>query len=143
MIFPLLSLSFLKFLRMIRKRIFLYYQTQTESCYKKQLMIWFTGVNYGNCILTVLCVRFFTLVRIKNNPCFNYTIEDNNIIKDLEVTVLEKDLGVNIDPLLTFENHITITVKKVRSLSGLIIRSFTFKTKDIMIPIYKSKVRFV
>ena len=79
----------------------------------------------------------------KNNPCFNYTIEDDNIIKDLEVTVLEKDLGVNIDPLLTFENHITITVKKVRSLSGLIIRSFTFKTKDIMIPIYKSKVRFV
>ena len=79
----------------------------------------------------------------KNNPCYKYTIEDDNVIKDLEVTILEKDLGVNVDPLLTFENHITITVKKVRSLSGLIIRSFTFKTKDIMIPIYTSKIRLI
>ena len=79
----------------------------------------------------------------KNNPCYKYTIEDDNVIKDLEVTVLEKDLGVHVDPLLSFENHISITVKKVRSLSGLIIRSFSFKTIDIMLPIYISKVRLI
>ena len=79
----------------------------------------------------------------RNNPCYKYTIEDDNVIKDLEVTVLEKDLGVHVDPLLSFENHISITVKKVRSLSGLIIRSFSFKTIDIMLPIYISKVRLI
>ena len=79
----------------------------------------------------------------KNNPCFNYTIVEDNVVKNLEVTLLEKDLGVNVDPLLTFESHITLTVKKVRSLSGLIIRSFTFKSKDIMLPIYKSKIRLI
>lgn len=61
----------------------------------------------------------------KNHPSYNYTTEDYNVIKDLETTVSEKDLGVNVDPLLTFENHISLVVKKSRSLSGLIIRSIT------------------
>ena len=38
----------------------------------------------------------------KNNPNYNYTL--NN--KPLNVTVSEKDLGVHVDPLLNFEDHI-------------------------------------
>ena len=59
----------------------------------------------------------------------------------LEVTLNEKDLGVNIDPLLNFENHISNITKKARQLSGLIVKSITHKSKDIMIPLFKSIVR--
>ena len=77
----------------------------------------------------------------KNNPMYKYTINDNGVIKELEVTDNEKDLGVNIDPLLNFDNHVNITVKKARQISGLIVKSITFKSKDTMIPLFTSLVR--
>ena len=77
----------------------------------------------------------------KNNPMYKYTINDDGVIKELEVTDNEKDLGVNIDPLLNFDNHVNITVKKARQISGLIVKSITFKSKDTMIPLFKSLVR--
>ena len=77
----------------------------------------------------------------KNNPKYNYTILEDGIRKDLEETTCEKDLGISIDPLLEFEQHINNIVKKARSISGLIIRTITFKSKDIMIPLFKSLVR--
>ena len=78
----------------------------------------------------------------KNNPNFKYTIENNSsTIIDLSVTLCEKDLGVHIDPLLNFDQHITSMIKLARSLSGLIIRNITYKSKDIMIPLFKSIVR--
>ena len=73
----------------------------------------------------------------KNNPKHKYTINGT----PLNETVLEKDLGVWVDPLLNFEEHINKTVKKARQISGLIIRTISFKSKDIMIPLYKSLVR--
>ena len=73
----------------------------------------------------------------KNNPNYNYTL--NN--KPLNVTVSEKDLGVHVDPLLKFEDHIDIKVKKARQISGLIARTITYKSVDIMVPLYKSLVR--
>ena len=47
-----------------------------------------------------------------NNPKFKYTITDNGNTKTLEETISEKDLGVFIDPLLTFEDHINYITKK-------------------------------
>ena len=46
-----------------------------------------------------------------------------------------------MDPLLNFEEHINLTVKKARKISGLIIRTITFKSKDIMVPLFKSLIR--
>ena len=57
----------------------------------------------------------------KNNPKYKYTI--NNI--PLNETILEKDLGVYVDPLLNFEEHIKNTIKKARQISGLIIRTIS------------------
>ena len=53
----------------------------------------------------------------KNNPKHNYMI--NNI--SFKETALEKDLGAHVDPLLNFEEHINLTVKKARNIYGLII----------------------
>ena len=44
----------------------------------------------------------------KNNPKYSYTL--NDVL--LKETFSEKDLGVFVDPLLNFEDHIDITVKK-------------------------------
>ena len=59
----------------------------------------------------------------------------------LEETVCEKDLGVFIDPNLNFEEHVNYVLKKTRSLSGLIMRTIHYKTKDIMVPLFKSIIR--
>ena len=77
----------------------------------------------------------------KNNPQYEYTIQEGDITKTLEVTNSEKDLGVFMDPLLSFDNHITNVIKKARRLTGLIVRSITYKSKDIMVPLFKTLVR--
>ena len=66
-----------------------------------------------------------------NNPKYNYYIKDNNIITILKETNLERDLGVNIDPNLTFDSHITNVIKNARRMSGLLLRTFTYKSPII------------
>ena len=54
---------------------------------------------------------------------------------------MEKDLGVHIDPLLNFKSHIKITVRKATTISYKIIRNFTFRTPEVLVPLFKSLVR--
>ena len=49
----------------------------------------------------------------KNNPHYNYTIGCGEQKRNLDITNLEKDLGVYIDPLLKFDSHIAHVVKNV------------------------------
>ena len=77
----------------------------------------------------------------KHNCQYNYTIGKGDEKLTLEKTVKEKDLGVYIDPLLTFEEHINETIKKSNNMSHLISRSITYKTKEIMVPLFKSLIR--
>ena len=77
----------------------------------------------------------------KDNPNYNYTIAEDGIVKDLEITTCEKDLGVFVDNLLDFDEHMITNVKKARSLSGLITRTITYKTRDIMVPLFIALIR--
>ena len=77
----------------------------------------------------------------KNNPDFEYFIGDENEKVKLMPNSSEKDLGVYIDPHLTFELHINETVKKCRSKSTMILRNITYKTSDILVPLFKSVIR--
>merc|ERR1711923_15874 len=43
--------------------------------------------------------------------------------------------------LLNFEEHMNTKVKQARKMSGLISRAISYKSKDIMVPLYKSLVR--
>ena len=76
-----------------------------------------------------------------NNPGYKYYINEGSTVRELQVTTSEKDLGVYIDPNLTFKDHIENTIKKARSLSGLINHTITYKGKDIMIPLYLAFIR--
>ena len=73
----------------------------------------------------------------KNNPHLNYTLNNTT----LNQTTSEKDLGVFVDPLLNFEEHINTAVKKARRMSGLIMHTINYKSKAIMLPLFKSLVR--
>ena len=77
----------------------------------------------------------------KNNPHYQYFIKDGDKLTELSTTFSERDLGVIVDPNLTFEEHINNQVKKARRLSGLLCRVITYNHVDVMIPLFKSLVR--
>ena len=77
----------------------------------------------------------------KNNPCYEYTTSAEEQINPLNVTVKEKDLGVYVDPLLNFNEHITTTIRKARGVSGLILRTLDSRCSDILCPLFLSMVR--
>lgn len=76
-----------------------------------------------------------------SNPHHEYQISNDGVQSKLEVTHVEKDLGVYVDQNLDFKNHIMTTVKKGRSLAGMIQRNISFKTKEIMVPLFIGIVR--
>ncbi|MCP3853075.1 MAG: hypothetical protein GY694_23025, partial [Gammaproteobacteria bacterium] len=77
----------------------------------------------------------------KNNPCYEYTIPDGDNVITLETTDCEKDLGVHVDPLLEFNEHIAKIVKKSRSLAGMILRNISSRTSNILVPLFVALVR--
>ena len=77
--------------------------------------------------VTFNCARCGVMHLGKNNPKHKYTI--NNTV--LNETTSEKDLCVYVDPLLIFEDHINVTVKKARQIAGLIMRNITYKSKEV------------
>ena len=76
-----------------------------------------------------------------NNPKNKYFIGSGDQRIPLEVTGLEKDLGVYIDPKLKFKNHIKNTVKKSSFTSYKILKNFTFRKANILVPLFKTLVR--
>ena len=77
----------------------------------------------------------------KNNPSSNYYMSVDNQSLLLESSKAERDLGVLVDPLLDFDKHINETINKANRLAGLLIRTITNKSPDIMIPLFKSLIR--
>ena len=68
-------------------------------------------------------------------------MNDGDGARELDITIAEKDLGIIIDPNLSFDTHINEIVKKCNRLSGMLIRTMTNLTPKIMIPLFKSLVR--
>ncbi|XP_069103920.1 uncharacterized protein [Argopecten irradians] len=60
---------------------------------------------------------------------------------DLARTDKEKDIGLIIDPELTFEYHISEKIKKANQIFGLLRRTFHFMDKKSFMLLYKSLVR--
>ena len=77
----------------------------------------------------------------KNNPRHTYKMKDGSNINDLVITDCEKDLGVYIDSELSFDEHIKITINKAKNMCYLLMRTITYKSPSIMIPLYKSLIR--
>ena len=59
----------------------------------------------------------------------------------METTSSEKDLGVYVDPLLEFNEHISKVVKKSRGIASMIFKSISSRTSDILVPLFVALVR--
>ena len=76
----------------------------------------------------------------KNPDTSKYYMKLNDEPHQLEVTHLERDLGVNIDENLTFEHHIYEAVKKANRMVGILkynFKDFNYTSFSLM---YKSLV---
>lgn len=78
-----------------------------------------------------------------NNPHHSYHMRKHNSDESVELLTseVEKDLGVQVDNLLSFSRHIECQVNKANRLVGLIRRSFTYMDKDCMKQLFTSLVR--
>ena len=73
----------------------------------------------------------------RTNP--QYTYQMNQTL--LQVTDSEKDLGVEIQSSLRQRLHIADKVKKANQVLGMIRRTFSCRSQEILMPLYKSLVR--
>jgi len=77
----------------------------------------------------------------KDNPLHEYFIGNGSERCKIDTSDVERDLGVMVDGGLSFETHINVTVKKASKISGLLVRSISNKSKEIMVPLFKTLVR--
>ncbi|MCP4269647.1 MAG: hypothetical protein GY777_29425, partial [Candidatus Brocadiaceae bacterium] len=73
----------------------------------------------------------------KNNNKFEYNMSNNK----LKTTTNVKDLGVTVSHNLKFSQQVTESVNKANRMLGFINRNFTYRSKDIILPLYTSLVR--
>ena len=98
----------------------------------KWSIIWGMGFNACKCKVMHLG---------KTNPKYTYTMSNGTTTSILEETTCEKDLGVHVDNMLSFDEHILLTTKKARRAAGLLLRSISHKIPNILTPLFKSLVR--
>jgi ribonucleases P/MRP protein subunit RPP40 len=73
----------------------------------------------------------------RNNPKQQYSMEG----KTLNVVHEERDLGVIVQDDLKVSQQCSKVVKTANRVLGMIYRSFTYKSKDVVLQLYKSLVR--
>ena len=76
-----------------------------------------------------------------NNQKRKYYIGEGQERIELEETTLEKDLGVHIDPSLSFDSHIDKIIKKASSKTAQILDTFSYRSKHVLVPMFKTLVR--
>lgn len=79
----------------------------------------------------------------QRNCNFSYYMgkQDTNERVELTASLVEKDLGVQVDSELTFSKHIECQVNKANKLVGLIRRSFSYIDKESMRQLFTALVR--
>ena len=77
----------------------------------------------------------------KDHPEFSYGMQTQDGTCNLEVVNSEKDLGVEIDSMLSFDTQCDSMVKKANRVLCTIRRSFQHLDESIMLQLYKALVR--
>ena len=76
-----------------------------------------------------------------NQPDFVYQMLSSNGITVLDVTTLEKDLGIHVDDKLRLKSHAELAVAKANRILGLIRRSYEFLDANCLKNLYIGLVR--
>ena len=78
----------------------------------------------------------------RTNPKHTYNMRDNDgMYQKLEETEVEKDLGVYVDNKLSFHQHVNTAVNKATRILGVIKRTVTSRSKNIVKRLYTTLVR--
>jgi ribonucleases P/MRP protein subunit RPP40 len=93
---------------------------------------WLLSLNIGKCKVLTLGTEV---------GLFGYEMETGSNRVRLENSSLERDLGVQVDSKLTFEEHIWGKVKTANKIVGLIRRNFGEAGASSLLTIYKAMVR--
>jgi hypothetical protein len=75
------------------------------------------------------------------NDKFCYSMMSDNVVKILEETTAERDLGIWMDNNLKFSVHVEQAVAKANQMLGLIKRSFEYMDKYVLKQLYTAIVR--
>jgi len=75
------------------------------------------------------------------NPNQMYCMSQSGKQIELQVTKLEKDLGIHIDPELNFSQHCEKQVNKANRILGLIRRTYSYFDAESVTRLYTSLVR--
>ena len=62
----------------------------------------------------------------ENNPKYKYYIGEGDNRREIETSVIEKDLGILVGNELNFEDHIDYIIKRASSKKAQILRNFTY-----------------
>ena len=76
-----------------------------------------------------------------NNPKHVYHITIKDKTTELGTSVLERDLGINIDQALSFDQHVDHVTAKCNRILGLIKRTITSRSPDVIKKLYTVLVR--
>src|SRR6266536_1941774 len=79
--------------------------------------------------------------RADNNVQQTYTLNKSSETKELKCVRNTKDLGVIMDDMLSFTEHISEKIKNAYSMLGIIKRNFKKMDEDTFITLYKTMVR--
>ena len=77
----------------------------------------------------------------RNNHKYEYVIASSGTNTTMGETTNERDLGVQVDPELKFNQHVELIANKANKMLGLIRRSFTFLDGPTVKKLYSSLVR--
>lgn len=96
---------------------------------------WTLSINVDKCV--VLNIKR----RADNNVQQTYTLNKSSETKELKCVRNTKDLGVIMDDMLSFTEHISEKIKNAYSMLGIIKRNFKKMDEDTFITLYKTMVR--
>ena len=68
----------------------------------------------------------------------NHHVMDGNQITPVS---LQRDLGIPISSDLRWDKQVNESCKKASKVLGMITRNFTYKTRNIILPLYKTLIR--
>ena len=72
-----------------------------------------------------------------HNRNHQYTMDGNQITS----VSLQRDLGILISSDLRWDHHVNESCKKASKVLGMIARNFMYKTRNIILPLYKTLIR--
>ena len=79
-----------------------------------------------------------TVMHLGCHNCNHQYAMDGNQITSVS---LQRDLGILISSDLRWDHQVNESCKKANKVLGMIARNFTYKTRNIILPLYKTLIR--